>query len=400
MRTKDGRDAAGLASLTLKGIGPFAQELRVPLALGGTLLLGAGKTTALRAAVLAVLPKDVADQAPGCVTSPLSSGASSGWARVNLATGAWAKVGLCRRHDHGGAGFFVGESSAGEGGERGLWGRRVFAYGDGRRGIGRNSGGSLPTGDHPWRGVESLFHEAPFAYSPESLLREAHRLSFYEDSTQRYAWDTVRRAAERMLGRGAVSFDGDGRPTLGGLPLRDASAGVRSLASWVIDATARWCAAEADEGREPSPDDLETMDPILVVDSIDENLPPAEHALIFDRTREVFPRASLLASATSPLTACGARAGEAVWLRRSAAGGWSAEAAPDLRTATAAELLSFADVGDPPHPLGRDAARHDALAREALRSDEQEHEMNAAADRLRAAGMEPRRRPLHDPRRP
>lgn len=312
-----------LTRLSLENIRSFA-SLELPLHVhhpeeGQWILLlgdnGTGKSTILRALVLALADRGVAESLVSDAQTPFRrEGEASGRLRVTL-NGEPAsrdasilpfenREELKREEHPGDARDF-----------------NLFAYGCQR---GSALGGhAREVSFTPRSDVATLFDEAASLTHAETWLTRLYALALRSNGASLRFFEAVRQSLCGLLpGVESLEFDDQGvwwinGPKVGRARLAALSDGYLTTLGWIIDLIARWSERMQRDGIALDGDFTQHMTGIVVIDEIDLHLHPLWQVSIVTELRRLFPRMSFIATTHNPLTLLGARPGEVHVLRRS-----------------------------------------------------------------------------------
>lgn len=169
------------------------------------------------------------------------------------------------------------------------------------------------------------------------------------------------------------------------------SDGYISTAGWVIDLIARWITL-AERCKVPIDEKFtKRMTGLVLIDEIDLFLHPRWQVDVIERTRTLFPKMSFVVTTHNPLTLVGAKP-EEIWILSMDNGRIQAtrgQETPMLLTGGQIYNQYFGIRDLYPHELGRKLRRYGFLSGYALRTDEEQAEMEALRAELRAKGIDP-----------
>jgi energy-coupling factor transporter ATP-binding protein EcfA2 len=283
---------------------------------------GVGKTTLLRALVLAIASPSVAlkllDE-----RLPMVRNGGEGRVSVELDTGILS-IGV----RHGERTEIVNSLSAPDVARP--W---VVAYGV-RRGNARGEKDREPEVG-PIGELHTLFDRPASLHNAvqwlkdldADVLREQRRGPRSPDSPRgprEGIWMSVQHALQVLLGITKVEVDEGGivyvrHPRFGRVRLDALSDGYLTTAGWVIDMIARWIDRQQELDEPVGADVLRQMCGFVFLDEIDLHLHPMWQMRIIEDVRQLFPRLSFVVTTHNPLTLQGARRGEVYVMRHEGA---------------------------------------------------------------------------------
>jgi energy-coupling factor transporter ATP-binding protein EcfA2 len=305
----------------VRAFGDFLVEHRVPENGSGqwTLLLGdngVGKTTILRALVLALSGRRTADallRLQGASAPLLRTGEDHGSVEVKL-DGRTFRVELSR--DDRGIETIDGDS------ENPF---PVYAYGCQRgTALGGRNREADPT--RPLEDVLTLFDPSANMIHAETWLRERQRVALQpKDKSEKAFYEAVLQTVQGSLeGIDKVTVERTGvwleGPAVGRARLAALSDAYITMVGWLLDLIARWADRARRLGIAIDGDFREAMTGIVLLDEIDLHLHPLWQVSVVSDLRRLFPRLSFVATTHNPLTLLGAREGEVHVLRKDAGG--------------------------------------------------------------------------------
>lgn len=266
---------------------------------------GVGKSTVLRALVLALAPTEVAQQLVANSRSPLlRSVRHEGRVTVEIGGIKHSRTIATERqaeklHD-----------KTPNGPER----PPLFAYGCARGSAA--AGEDAPPDYTPVNDVLTLFDDRARLTPAKSWLTSlfAHARSHGGEHAELYK--TVTATLVHLLdGIEEIEVDGDGPwftgPKIGArVPLASLSDGYITTVGWVVDLLARWVHWTKQRGLALEANFNETMQAIVLVDEIDLHLHPRWQLDVITSFRELFPRVTFVVTTHNPLTLLSARPGE------------------------------------------------------------------------------------------
>jgi hypothetical protein len=175
------------------------------------------------------------------------------------------------------------------------------------------------------------------------------------------------------------------------VPIEALSDGYVTTAGWVIDLIARWLARAEQADVEVTPEMLQKITGLVLLDEVDLHLHPAWQLDVIPRLRELFPRLSFIVTTHNPLTLVGARPDE-IWILSREGGRARAERRTDVPALlTGAQIFQrfFGIGGFFPSDLGEKLQRYGFLAGNPHRSDEEQEEMERLRIALHEKGIVP-----------
>ncbi|MBT9556763.1 MAG: AAA family ATPase [Myxococcales bacterium] len=326
---------------------------------------GLGKTTILRAMVLALLPRPDSQKFVAEATAP--------WARIGAVSKALASVVVA------GPGPF----------EISIDGRTVeksanaelpcfvVAYGS-RRGtaIGERDLDEQGTLD----AVRSLFDDDARLIDAQEWLKDAdyRAMKNGDDGSTRRLFDSAVAILCDLLELDALDVNPDGvevsSPSLGLVPFKALSDGYLTIAGWIVDMMARWALRERNAGRSIPARFNEVMTGLAVIDEVDLHLHPRWQHQLIESLRGSFPKMSFVVTTHNPVTLIGSRPGEVHVLSRASATGELVVEQRDLPPAASVDTLLTGDWFGLATTMDRDTLelleRHRLANREAPDSPE------------------------------
>lgn len=380
------------------GIGRLSINLKQPLSgLGQWAVLlgpnGSGKTTILRSLVLAlrnvknpaIWPKRVFGLAWQRVQSPLEVGSISPSITVRLGDGVEHRTQF--RPGHG-----LNVSQLPEQSRTNLF--PVFAYGCRRGSALGGSAREVNLEDDSGPEVATLFDEGADLIQAETWL-----VALEGDTTRsvksKKIYISVIAALRQLLGvEGIIVVDQRLwilEATGSRIPFSSMSDGYLTQAGWFLDLIARWLKIADLEGVEIDERFMSNMRGLVLIDEIDLHLHPQWQIEIISRTRALFPQMSFVVTTHNPLTLVGAQADEIWILERkgevlSAASGSSS---PMLLTGGQLYRQYFGILDIYPESLGRKLQRYSFLSGNAIRTDQEQAELESLQHELRVANADP-----------
>lgn len=172
---------------------------------------------------------------------------------------------------------------------------------------------------------------------------------------------------------------------------RAMSDGYISTAGWIIDLIARWITL-AERCKVPIDEHFtKRMTGLVLIDEIDLFLHPRWQVDVIERTRTLFPKMSFVVTTHNPLTLVGAKP-EEIWILSTDGGRIQVsrgQETPMLLTGGQIYSQYFGIRDLYPHELGRTLRRYGFLSGYALRTDEEQAEMERLRGELRAKGIDP-----------
>jgi len=274
---------------------------------------GVGKTTVLRALVLALSQRPTGDtllQLLGPSAPFLRHGAEEGRIEVQLDGGVYlARLTQDRR----------GVEHLSSNGRPEL-GFPLYAYGCQR---GTALGGPDRDVDfNPLDEVRTLFDPSAHLIHAESWLTRlqlAARESTggideaFFDSVLKTLTGSLHGVERIEVNKNGVWLFG---PSVERAPLSALSDGYISTTGWILDLIARWTHRHRQLGAVPDEDFHQQMNGLVLIDEIDLHLHPLWQVDVVGDLRTLFPRMSFVATTHNPLTLLGAKPGEITVLRR------------------------------------------------------------------------------------
>lgn len=278
----------------------------------------------------------------------------------------------------------------------------VFAYGC-RRGSALG-GASRKVDSDPGAEVPTLFDEGADLIHAETwlLLKENAALKEAEqDGPARRLYQEILKTLCDIL-PGVDSIEGRGErvwvrgSAVGEVLLAALSDGYLTTVGWVVDLIARWI-RRMEIRKETIPADFtNSMTGLVLIDEIDLHLHPEWQRRVIDDVRRIFPRMSFVATTHNPLTLLGARA-EEIWMLEREDGRVVAKQGqeqPALMTGSDIYDTYFGIRSTFPDELGAMLDRYGFLARDPVRSDEEDAEMRDLLTKLQEHGVEPSWQPV------
>lgn len=161
------------------------------------------------------------------------------------------------------------------------------------------------------------------------------------------------------------------------IPFEMLSDGYLTSAGWFLDLIARWLTLAQKHRISITPDFMQTMRGLVLIDEIDLHLHPAWQIEIIARTRKALPQMSFIVTTHNPLTLVGAKADEIWMLERDGEkvvvkGG---DERPMFLTGGQIYRQYFGIEDIYPNKLGRDIKRYEFLTGFAQRNDAEQTEM-------------------------
>jgi hypothetical protein len=278
----------------------------------------------------------------------------------------------------------------------------VFAYGC-QRGSALG-GASRKVDDAPGAEHLTLFDKSADLIHAETwlLLRENAALKDMEQ--QGPAWqlyqEILKVFRELLPGVEAIETRGDRiwvrGPTVGEVPLAGLSHGYLTTLGWVVDLVARWI-RHAELRREPIPRDFtKSMVGLVLIDKIDLHLHPKWQMHVVADVRRIFPCMSFIVTTQNPLTLLGLKA-EEIWRLVREDGKIVAKQGrdiPDLMTGSDIYHTYFGIHSLFPSDLGEMLDHYNLIARNPVRTDEEDTEMYELLAKMKARGLEPSFEPV------
>jgi energy-coupling factor transporter ATP-binding protein EcfA2 len=175
------------------------------------------------------------------------------------------------------------------------------------------------------------------------------------------------------------------------LPFEMLSDGYLTSAGWFLDLLARSITLAQKHHIALTPDFMQTMRGLVLIDEIDLHLHPRWQIEIISRTRELLPQMSFFVTTHNPLTLVGAKANE-IWMLEREDDKIVLKAGidtPMFLTSGQIYRRYFGIEDIYPNQLGRKMQRYGFLTGFALRNDEEQAEMLALQATLRENGIEP-----------
>gem|GEM_PF-3330892 len=296
-------------SLDLKA--PTEDRGQVTLMLGDN---GAGKSTFLRAVILALAGQHVASAALSLMPAPLlSNGRDRGKCVLSRADQGWS-VELQRTHNVVTASCNPPHND------------RIFVcgYGCDRGTLLASPDGGDP--EVPFSGVATLFSSNAQMISAIGWIKDLERRKSLDGGEHAHIFDAVVDVLRQLLpeevtglevAKGEVFVIGE---RIGGrVPLLGLSDGYLGTIAWVSDLLCRYVTRARSAGVALDNRFPQAMRGLVVVDEVDMHLHPRWQRTIVNSIRQAFPRMSFLLTTHSPQTVLNAEPDEVVVLR------WSGE---------------------------------------------------------------------------
>lgn len=175
------------------------------------------------------------------------------------------------------------------------------------------------------------------------------------------------------------------------VPFSRLSDGYLTSAGWFLDLVARWLTLAERCGAEINGDFLSRMRGLVLIDEIDLHLHPQWQVDIISRTREMLPQMSFVVTTHNPLTLVGAKAEEIWILGRDASSTKAVKGSETPMLMTGGQIYhQYFGINDIyPNALGRLLQRYSYLSGFALRSDQEQHELEEIQRKLSVAGVDP-----------
>lgn len=273
----------------------------------------------------------------------------------------------------------------------------VFAYGC-RRGSALG-GASRRVDDDPGAELPTLFDEGADLIHAETwlLLRENAALKEEkEPGGARQLYDEILKALCELL-PGIDTLEGRRDRVwirgkrVGEVSLAGLSDGYLTTLGWVVDLIARWI-RRTELRNDPIPRDFtKAMTGLVLIDEIDLHLHPEWQLQIISNLRRVFPRLSFIVTTHNPMTLIGLTESE-IWRLSNEDGKIVAKQGrerPALMTGSDIYDAYFGIRSIFPSDLGSMLDRYNLLARDPVRSDDDELELQTLHSALRERGIEP-----------
>lgn len=175
------------------------------------------------------------------------------------------------------------------------------------------------------------------------------------------------------------------------LPFEMLSDGYLTSAGWFLDLLARWITLAQKHHIALTPDFMQQMRGLVLIDEIDLHLHPRWQIEIISRTRELLPQMSFFVTTHNPLTLVGAKANE-IWILEREDDKIVVKAGQDtpmFLTSSQIYRRYFGIEDIYPNQLGRKLQRYGFLTGFAQRNGEEQAEMMALQAVLRENGIEP-----------
>ncbi len=277
----------------------------------------------------------------------------------------------------------------------------IFAYGARR---GSALGGAKPSVDFDSpKEIETLFTEGAGTNHAEPWLIPIyfHAQASPEGSPPRQKWEAIQSVLFALLpGLQRITvettriwFEGDGlnKTTISGL-----SDGYLMTLGWVVDLLSRYLHAMEQRNEAIDQDFNEKMTGLVIIDEPDEFLHPAWQRNLIAKVRTVFPKMSFFVTTHNPLTLLGAKA-EEIWQLERRDGTIvpvQGRETPALMTGSGILDAYFGIESVFPSELGDMRDRYGFLARNPVRTDQEDAEMHDLLAKLRAREIEPGIKPV------
>lgn len=382
------RRVRGINDLTLEFAPPQGEEQGQWTVLIGP--NGAGKTTILRAVALAlrnlsnpkIWPKGTF-ATPWC-THPAALGPSA--ITVQLASSSQFRTTITRN----GSETFAQEPM----------GRHtpfpLFAYGCRRGSALGGAARAVNTGDDDGPEIATLFDEGAPLVHAETWLKEWDGAAARNPDRDGLVYEAVLKALRELLAVDDIKvIDRQvlvwGASVGQGVPLAALSDGYLTTAGWFLDLVARWIDLASKHTRILGEGLLRRMTGLVLLDEIDLHLHPRWQLEVIPRVKRLLPKMSFLVTTHNPLTLVGALP-EEIWVlsmddaKISAARGTEV---PMLLTGGQIYSRYFGIKDLYPHELGEALRRFGFLSSDPRRTDEEDQELHALLERLRAHGIDP-----------
>ncbi|MBK8254539.1 MAG: AAA family ATPase [Polyangiaceae bacterium] len=271
----------------------------------------------------------------------------------------------------------------------------VFAYGC-RRGSALSGARTTPElGEDDGPEIATLFDEGADLVQASSWLVHWHSDSVDRERAK-LIFDAIREGLRRLLDLDSlevkrqevwVSGDAVGQS----VPFNALSDGYVTTAGWFVDLLARWIALADQNNAEIDENFMSRMTGLVLLDEIDLHIHPRWQVDVIGRVRQLLPKMSFVVTTHNPLTLVGARPGE-IWRLFREDGKVCVESgteAPLLLTGGQIYRRYFGMRDIYPNDLGRKLHRYGFLAGYAMRSDDEQREMEALRKELSAAQIDP-----------
>lgn len=271
----------------------------------------------------------------------------------------------------------------------------LFAYGARR---GSALGGAKPEVNfNSPKEIETLFREGAGTNHAETWL-----VPIYLNPKTRPVWETIESVLRALLpgltkidvdATNRMWFEGEGidRTTASGL-----SDGYLMTLGWVVDLLSRYV-HEMEQRKEPIEKDFhEQMTGLVIIDEPDEFLHPMWQRQLIKKVRDVFPKMSFVVTTHNPLTLLGAKA-EEIWRLERRGGDLVAtqgRETPALMTGSDLYDAYFGIESVFPDELGQWLDRYGFLARNPVRTADEDAEARQLLAALRGAGVDPGFEPI------
>jgi AAA domain, putative AbiEii toxin, Type IV TA system len=270
----------------------------------------------------------------------------------------------------------------------------IFAYGCRRGSALGGSARQVNLNDDDGPEIATLFDEGADLIQAETWLvalegdtsKSARSKSIYACVTDALKTLIGLNSIEILNQKVWVSEDGERK-----IPFSCLSDGYLTNAGWFLDLIARWISLSEREGLEINNNFLANMRGLVLIDEIDLHLHPRWQIEIVSRTRALLPQMSFVVTTHNPLTLVGAQAAE-VWILDRSNGivtATSGVETPMLLTGGQIYQKYFGISDIFPDHFGRLLQRFGYLSGYAMRSDEEEAELEDVRRKLGEAGIDP-----------
>ncbi|RKR43245.1 AAA family ATPase [Paraburkholderia sp. BL17N1] len=269
----------------------------------------------------------------------------------------------------------------------------IFAYGCRRGSALSGASRALDLGDDNGPEVATLFDDQAGLIHAETWLIQLDG-DAPKSAQSQHIFNAVTEAMCDLLGLTRVWIEErrvwvkeEGKPAL---PLACLSDGYLTSAGWLIDLIARWLTLAGREQYPITSDFMSEMRGLVLIDEIDLHLHPQWQIEIISKTRKLFPQLSFLVTTHSPLTLVGAKAEEIRIIARSGEDIRISDGPEDPMLLTGGQLYRqyFAIRDMYPGYIGRKVQRYSFLCGYALRTDDEQQELENLREQLKQDGIE------------
>lgn len=270
----------------------------------------------------------------------------------------------------------------------------LFAYGCRRGSALGGASRKLDLSENEGPEIATLFDTGADIIHAETWLTKLDSAAS-KDAANAQLLETIKKALCEFLDIAQISIEADGifitERTGLRLPFEMLSDGYLTSAGWFLDLIARWLTLAQKNQIVITPDFMQHMRGLVLIDEIDLHLHPAWQIEIVSRTRSALPQMSFVVTTHNPLTLVGAKAHEIWMLERN--GDQIAikpgEETPMFLTGGQIYRRYFGIKDIYPSQLGRDMQRFEFLAGYAGRNDAEQAEMETLKASLLKHGIEP-----------